>query len=105
MSRGQQHPALQSDLFPRIPQAYSQVYFSHPHPIAIHSEGVKPVVSGEGLADRAIIRGLGKNKFPKGSAEMKEHMKKMREMRGKKISGGLIPSPPSRSPTTDPSLI
>ena len=116
MSRGQQqHPALQSDLFPRIPQAYSQVYFSHPHPIAIqsadghfatrnHSEG-KPVVSGEGLADREIIRGLGKNKFPKGSAEMKEHMKKMREMRGKKISGGLIPSPPSRSPTTDPSLI
>jgi len=37
------HPALTSDLYPRIPQAYSQLYFSHPHPIVIHSP------SGEGL--------------------------------------------------------
>jgi hypothetical protein len=27
------HPALMSDMFPRIPQAFSQVYLSHPRPI------------------------------------------------------------------------
>lgn len=27
------HPALASDMFPRIPQAFSQVYLSHPRPI------------------------------------------------------------------------
>jgi len=152
-----QHPALQSDLFPRIPQAYSQVYFSHPHPLAIHTEGGKisihsiehgakkffthtlpsalihkalPMAIGataSALTDnpavgaiagktlgkeagnalgKAVGMGVGKKKkFAKGSPEAREHMRKLREMRGKKISGGLIPSPPSRSPITDPSLL
>jgi len=153
----EQHPALRSDLYPRIPQAFTQIYMSHPHPLAVHSmdggkinihsieHGAKkffthtlpstlihkalpmaigatasaltdnPVVgavasktvgqeAGNALG-KAVGMGLKKKKFVKGSPEAREHMRKLREMRGKKISGGLIPSPHSRSPITDPSLL
>lgn len=39
------HPALMSDMFPRIPQAFSQVYLSHPRPIG--GEGL--YAGGHGL--------------------------------------------------------
>jgi hypothetical protein len=39
-------------------------------------------------------------KLKKGSPEAKAHMKRIRKMRG-----GRIPAPPSRSPITDPSLL
>lgn len=39
-------------------------------------------------------------RLKKGSAEAKAHMAKIRKMRG-----GRIPAPPSRSPITDPSLL
>jgi hypothetical protein len=39
------HPALTSDMFPRIPQAFSQVYLSHPRPIG--GEGL--YAGGSGL--------------------------------------------------------
>jgi hypothetical protein len=39
------HPALMSDMFPRIPQAFSQVYLSHPRPIG--GEGL--YAGGSGL--------------------------------------------------------
>lgn len=38
------HPALASDMFPRIPQAFSQVYLSHPRPI-----GGEGLYAGGGL--------------------------------------------------------
>jgi len=39
-------------------------------------------------------------KLKKGSPEAKAHMKRIRKMKG-----GRIPAPPSRSPITDPSLL
>jgi hypothetical protein len=155
----EQHPALRSDLYPRIPQAFTQIYMSHPHPLAIHGEGMEGgklslhsfesgakkffthtlpstlihkalpmaigatasaltdnpaigAIAGKTLGQeagnalgKAVGMGLKKKKFVKGSPEAREHMRKLREMRGKKISGGLIPSPHSRSPITDPSLL
>ena len=50
-----------------------------------------------------------KKKFAKGSQEAKDHMAKLRAMRGKgvkkekKMKGGAMP-PPSRSPITDPEI-
>ena len=164
------HPALQSDLYPRIPQSFSQIYMAHPHPIAIHS-GEHPIGMGmshvhtgvEGgkltlksfergaknffthtlpstlihkalpsaigalttaVTDNPVVgsvvgntlgkeagnalgkaTGYGLKKFVKGSPEAKEHMRKLREKRKPKIKGGLIPSPHSRSPITDSSLL
>jgi hypothetical protein len=51
---------------------------------------------------RSTAMGLGRLK--KGSKEAKEHMARIRGMKGKS-KGGKIPSPPSRSPITDPSLL
>jgi hypothetical protein len=48
-------------------------------------------------------KGTGLKKFKKGSAEAKAYMASIRAKRGSKGKG--IPSPPSRSPITDPSLL
>ena len=50
--------------------------------------------------------GLKKPKrFVKGSKEAKEFMASIRKKRSKRIYGGNIPEPPSRSPITNPSLL
>jgi hypothetical protein len=43
------HPALMSDMYPRIPQTYSQVYLSHP----------RPIMGGEGLYAQGSMGGRG----------------------------------------------
>ncbi len=78
------HPALASDLFPRIPQAFTQVHLAHPTPIG-HG-----LYAGGSLLDKIYggarkTLGVGMTMAPP--------------------KGGAIPSPPSRSPITDPSLL
>jgi hypothetical protein len=41
----------------------------------------------------------------KGSEEARKFMAELRARKGKKMKGGRIPAPPSRSPITDPSLL
>ena len=54
---------------------------------------------GGEIGDGLYAQGRG---FKKGSPEMKAHMAKIRAMRGKKMTGGAIPEPPSRIPITNP---
>jgi len=98
------HPALSSDLFPRIPQTYSQIHLSHPMPIArpmgpIGKNSVKPMSIGSGMIKPiyhrgpdtepinlpAIGKGIGcgmkKPKFVKGSQEAKDYMASIRKMK------------------------
>jgi len=41
----------------------------------------------------------------KGSDAARKFMAALRARKGKKMKGGAIPAPPSRSPITDPSLL
>jgi hypothetical protein len=95
------HPALTSDLFPRIPQAFTQIHLSHPTPISgsgiyrsIGRDSVKPMSGGElPPRSRGVITepsllgsglGSGIKKHVKGSPEAKAWGEKMRELRMKK---------------------
>jgi hypothetical protein len=110
------HPALISDRYPRVPQAFTQIHLRHPVPIGsglyaggqglIREEDSNSDMEGEeynSSKGRGILR---PKKFVKGSKEAREHMASLRAKRGKtNLKGGKILAPPSRSPVTDPSLI
>jgi len=105
------HPALTSDLFPRIPQAFTQIHLTHPMPISggglfptnrsIGKNSIKPmglgltggelpprsrgIITDPSLLGSGLGCGLGsgmkKPKFAKGSAEAKEYMASIRKMK------------------------
>jgi hypothetical protein len=104
------HPALESDLFPRNPQSFTQVHLTHPIPIgrglyagsgsgipphsrspitdpSLLGSGVSPhsrsPVTDPSLMDDMEGSGIKKPHLVKGSAAAKAHMAKIRAMRKK----------------------
>jgi hypothetical protein len=74
---------------------------------ASYKEARKMSGMGDPLHPTEIPHGTGmKMKFKKGSQEAKDHMARLRAMRKKKMSGGMMDAEPprSRSYTTAPSL-
>jgi hypothetical protein len=93
------HPALASDLFPRIPQAYTQVHLTHPYPI--HHSGGKLGILGFGMPHHSPLGSDPRTYTPRGGKlGMPEPICHLPHM-----AKGLGLEPPSRSPITDPSLL
>ena len=113
------HPALVSDQYPRIPQAFAQVHLAHPFPIgnglyaggrlsldeitggARHmlGVGIPSPHSRSPITDPSL---LGGGLLEKIGSRIK-HGVERNILGAKQMSGRAIPSPHSRSPITDPS--